>query len=43
MKCNGWYEGQGLGKQSDGIKEPIQMTVKNNRLGFGYQLSIKNL
>ena len=37
MKCNGWHEGQGLGKQSNGIKDPIQMTMKNNRLSFGYQ------
>jgi len=37
MKCNNWYEGQGLGKQSDGIKEPIEVPIKNNRLGLGYQ------
>ncbi len=35
MKCNNQYEGQGLGKQSDGIKEPIELPMKNNRLGLG--------
>ncbi len=37
MKCNNQYEGQGLGKQSDSIKEPIELPMKNNRLGLGYK------
>jgi hypothetical protein len=38
MKAKGWHEGQGLGKHSDGIIEPIQASMKNNRRGVGYHL-----
>ncbi|KAL0108514.1 hypothetical protein PUN28_015211 [Cardiocondyla obscurior] len=32
----GWTEGQGLGKNGNGIKEPIKLTSNQNKTGIGY-------
>jgi hypothetical protein len=34
----GWKEGSGLGRNEDGISEPIKVKLKNNNLGIGYNL-----
>ena len=31
----GWKEGQGLGKNEQGIKEAIKVSLKNNKNGLG--------
>ncbi|XP_014283356.1 G patch domain-containing protein 4 [Halyomorpha halys] len=38
LKKYGWSEGEGLGKNSDGIKEAIKPKRKTNNLGLGYKL-----
>lgn len=35
MKMMGWTEGQGLGLNDDGIKNPIQVTRRDGRMGLG--------
>ena len=35
MKMMGWTEGQGLGKNEDGINEPIQAARREGNLGLG--------
>ena len=31
----GWKEGQGLGKNEQGVKEAIKVSLKNNKNGLG--------
>ncbi|CAH1403590.1 unnamed protein product [Nezara viridula] len=38
LKQYGWNEGEGLGKNSDGITEAIKPKRKTNNLGLGYKL-----
>uniref|UniRef100_A0A1I7X0C2 G-patch domain-containing protein n=1 Tax=Heterorhabditis bacteriophora TaxID=37862 RepID=A0A1I7X0C2_HETBA len=35
MKSMGWKEGEGLGRGSDGRREPVMSSIKNNRAGLG--------
>ena len=35
MKKFGWREGQGLGKNEQGMKEAIKVSIKNNKNGLG--------
>ena len=39
MSKFGWKEGNGLGKDKQGIKEAITISVKNNKNGLGLDLS----
>ena len=39
MNKFGWKEGNGLGKDQQGLKEAIKISVKNNKNGLGLDLS----
>ena len=41
MKSMGWKEGEGLGRNSQGIKQPITANDNKNQRGLGYQHKIK--
>ncbi|ESO01097.1 hypothetical protein HELRODRAFT_175127 [Helobdella robusta] len=38
LEQQGWKEGQGLGKEKQGIKDAIKVNVKNDKFGVGHDL-----
>lgn len=34
-------EGKGLGKKEEGIKNPLQIEMKNNKIGIGVDLALR--
>lgn len=43
LKKFGWQEGEGLGKNKKGIKEPIEPTIRFDRSGIGHQALNNNI
>lgn len=39
MKMMGWQKGDGLGKDAQGIVDPIEAKIKNNSKGLGFKPS----
>ena len=43
MKKMGWKEGDGLGKNQDGIKTPLQVEKHENNTGIGFEVDEKKI